>query len=182
MGKNIETPGPVEANTVASRGVRPALKATFTILGSFIGGALVVTLAAALFGFWPQAGTGHPKIVVPAPSTTQSPAVAQQNNQTRPDTPGTTVANDPSRTTEVGGNTLVGTSEQGRGEACRAVVDAFADGQATADQMITAAGMTSDKELSGLISTLAAHLKSGKINGTEVSAVTNYCNSLEIAF
>jgi hypothetical protein len=185
MGKNIETLGTVDVTTVVTGRLRPALKATFTILGSFIGGALVVSIAAALLGFWPQAGTGQPKIVAPTTSTTQLPTSTDQNDLTgtdATDTPGTTVVDDPNRTTKVGENTLVGTSEQGRGEACRVVVDAFSDGQATAGQMTTAAAMTSDKELRGLISTIAAHLKSGSFDGSEVSATLDYCNSLGIAF
>lgn len=165
--------------------LRRAITASITILGSFVGGALVVSIAAVLLGFWPQTAPANPRIVTPsttqspAPQTTTGPAEATPGSGEETKTPAT---NDPNHTEIVGNNTLVGVSEKGRGEACRAVVDAFADGQATAGQMTTAAGLTDDPDLSGLIGKIAARLKSGAFDGTEVSKTLDYCNSLGIAF
>lgn len=166
--------------------VRRALTTTATIAGSFLGGIAVVSIAAALFGFWPQAAPTTPnQIVAPeqttgaTPTTTTTPAPGQTTEpNTSTETPGAT---DQTPAPDGEGVTFVGTSEAGRGEACRAVVDAFSDGKATPAQMNAAAGLTTDSDLARLIATIGKRLPD-RLNGDEITSVIDYCNNLSIAY
>lgn len=177
-----------ETGRTAARSFIPALKATLTILGSFAGGALIVCLIAVALGIWPNSTTSESKIVTPSKTTTSQTSPADTSTTKTNDTtsnPGTstnTIVRDPNKVEKVGNNTFQGTSVEGRGEACRAFVDAFSGGQPSAGQMSKAASLTSDTKLADLIAVVGSHLKQGGITGNDVNAVTDYCNSLGIAY